>query len=351
MKRFEYLDGLRGLAICGVLLIHVGQSVDGLGGSLANFAAYGFRGVHLFFIVSALTLMTVSHDRLFDARSFYIRRFFRIAPMFYLAIVFYTCLYGFEPRPGVPEGISALDIVLTTFFVHGFKLSSLNSVVPGGWSIASEAIFYALFPFALAFITSLGRAIIAVVLAMGLSVAGHLIFRHGAAPALFDHFGFLSNGSAFACGIALFYLLAKPRPAWLGSGIATVGVIACLAALTLIGVTGMGVLRQELVAIALLSAFAFFAGASESRLIDNPLLSYLGKVSFSVYLVHFAVLHFGENLIDALPGPPAAQFGAAYLLVLGLSVAISTATYNLIELPMIGRGRSLTTKPRELQPA
>lgn len=281
MKRLEYLDGLRGLAICGVLLIHIGQSIDGLGAPLANFAAYGFRGVHLFFIVSALTLMTVSRDRLFDARSFYIRRFFRIAPMFYLAIAFYTCLYGLGPHPGAPEGISILDILLT---------------------------------------------------------------------ALFDHFGFLSNGSAFACGIALFYLLEKPRPAWFGSTMATVGIVASLGVMTLIGLTGMGALRQALVAIILLSALTFFTASSNSKLLNNPVMAFLGKVSFSIYLVHFAVLHFGAGVIQALPGPPTVQFVAAYLLVLGVSAAISTVTYNLIELPMIARGRVLSTRPTVLQP-
>jgi peptidoglycan/LPS O-acetylase OafA/YrhL len=91
MVRLEWIDVLRGIAILMVILIHVGTYTHGLQQSIKNFTDYGSRGVPLFFIVSAFTLFrTVSKK--FNAKSFYIRRFARIAPMFFLALIFYAIL-------------------------------------------------------------------------------------------------------------------------------------------------------------------------------------------------------------------------------------------------------------------
>jgi peptidoglycan/LPS O-acetylase OafA/YrhL len=55
---------------------------------MLDFTAYGARGVQLFYMVSAFTLLSVSRQP-FNARSFFIRRFFRIAPAFYIAMIAY----------------------------------------------------------------------------------------------------------------------------------------------------------------------------------------------------------------------------------------------------------------------
>ena len=169
-ERSDYLDGLRGFAILGVVLIHVGQLYSqAVPAVLANFTNYGFRGVQLFFMVSALTLTASLRRRPADLGSYALRRFLRIAPMFYLAAVFYLILGGTGPSRFAPDGISPLDISLTFLMLHGFSLTSINSVVPGGWSVASEVIFYALLPLTLMFATSLRRSLL--LLAIGVMAA------------------------------------------------------------------------------------------------------------------------------------------------------------------------------------
>src|SRR5262245_32766165 len=79
MPRYAYIDALRGYAILGVISVHTSGAVPHLGGRLRDLATSGQYGVHLFFVVSALTLVMSWHARSDGTYRFYIRRLFRIA--------------------------------------------------------------------------------------------------------------------------------------------------------------------------------------------------------------------------------------------------------------------------------
>ena len=143
MQRYEYIDALRGYAIFGVIIIHANLMVPGLEWPVMRFAMAGDRGVQLFFVASALTLMISWHGRDDSTIPFLVRRFFRITPMFWLAIVFFT---AFTPRHWAPNGIGWPQVFATAAFLHGWHPATINGVVPGGWSIAVEVTFYLAFP-------------------------------------------------------------------------------------------------------------------------------------------------------------------------------------------------------------
>ncbi len=56
VHRYAYIDALRGYAILGVISVHTSGTVPHFGGPLRELASYGQYGVHLFFIISAVTL-------------------------------------------------------------------------------------------------------------------------------------------------------------------------------------------------------------------------------------------------------------------------------------------------------
>src|SRR5690349_21021518 len=93
-KRLGALDALRGIAILMVILFHT--SVDFPPDQrLGRLLGIGNFGVQLFFLVSAITMCHMWQERRNEAGrqfKFYIRRFFRIAPLFWLAMIFYTSL-------------------------------------------------------------------------------------------------------------------------------------------------------------------------------------------------------------------------------------------------------------------
>src|SRR2546425_632822 len=99
-RRVAELDGLRGTAVLFVLIHHYvlreGATAPGIVvSSLQRFASLGWTGVDLFFVLSGFLIGGI----LMDARAspsyfktFYVRRFFRIIPIYYLWIACYVAL-------------------------------------------------------------------------------------------------------------------------------------------------------------------------------------------------------------------------------------------------------------------
>lgn len=350
--RINSLDSLRGVAICGVVLIHSGQQIGNLDGPIGAFASFGFRGVQLFFIVSALTLCIVTRPDAFNARQFYTRRFFRIAPMFYIAIAFYLAARAFGWMDFAPNGIHPLDIASTILFMHGLVPTAINNVVPGGWSIAAEAIFYALFPVVLTYITNIRRAFTLFSASFLLALCLGVLHKTGAptdaAISDFMSFNFLRNAPAFAMGILVFFLL-KPyiKPSESGSGnignnngkIISASIVIFAIAFAAISdkIPGSG-----LFFIPILGATTYAATRFNSPIFVNKPLSFFGEISFSLYLIHFAVLHYVSYIIPRTSSA-ILDLGSIYILTMLFSSFFAWLTYRIVEMPMIAVGRHLSS--------
>lgn len=161
-RKLEYIDFLRGLAILLVVAVHASFSIwyhpsehrsEFFDLFFSSIFYAGQFGVVLFFLVSAITLTLSMGHRNESKYNFYIRRYFRIAPLYYFGILlyFFFRLVVESHRSGeiilFPEGYSLLKIIQNIFFIHGLSTINYNFVVPGGWSIATEMYFYLIFPF------------------------------------------------------------------------------------------------------------------------------------------------------------------------------------------------------------
>jgi peptidoglycan/LPS O-acetylase OafA/YrhL len=360
-NRLAYIDALRGYAILGVIAVHASQAFPNLDKNIQLLANEGARGVQLFFVASALTLMMSWHHRNDGPVPFYIRRIFRIAPMFWLAMVFFLVAYGTGPNEGAPHGIGWLQVLLTASFLHGFYPEALSSIVPGGWSIAAEMTFYAVFPLLAMSIRSWKIAAIALVAAL---IGASRIYPY--VPQLFAvlmpgqdpdltqslaYLWFFNQSPAFMAGILVYHLLHTfpgrvPRRLLQAGLVVSIAIMIANPFTTMVfrgpigllyAVLNIQVIMQYSLAFAL---FAFcLAQLPESPLI-NPVIRYVGKISYSAYLWHFAVLflwsRFGSDL-SALPYPALCFFVAYIALVLTTAVA-ATVTYRLVEAPFIRIG-------------
>lgn len=154
--RIAALDAGRALAIIGVILVHVALWMPDLPYWWQMFANMGQYGVQLFFVISAVTItLTLDEetkrfgdDRSLIARRFYVKRFFRIAPLYYVAIAVYA-LGNFLAEhldAQITPPHSMTDVVANIMFVHEWMPGAVNSVVPGGWSIGVEMCFYLFAP-------------------------------------------------------------------------------------------------------------------------------------------------------------------------------------------------------------
>ena len=232
-RRNQSLDLLRGVAILLVVLVHCQEESTGVVPGLSWFAKeYGGLGVQLFFIVSGYTMMLTYGDRLdlAAARSFYLRRFFRIAPLFWVAIVFYLLVTrGRGITNFAPDGVGVSDVLLTFFFLHSSSVTAYNSVVPGGWSIAVEMQFYLLFPLLIYLFRRRNGAMLCYALIALVSVIGQFVVEPYLIPRLAASLpasqAYLAEGVftswlprqaiCFGFGILLYdYIELKNRPAF-----------------------------------------------------------------------------------------------------------------------------------------
>lgn len=118
-KKLEYINILRGVAVLMVILVHTSQSVKGIHFITYEIAAYGQMGVQLFFILSAYTLCLSMEKRGASEglMPFYLRRYFRIAPLYYFGILF----YGFcnSALKFDMLNFSLKNIAANLLFIHG----------------------------------------------------------------------------------------------------------------------------------------------------------------------------------------------------------------------------------------
>jgi exopolysaccharide production protein ExoZ len=345
MKRLAYIDALRGYAILMVIAVHSSQYFKNLSPTVAALANQGARGVQLFFVASAMTLTmswTARHD---GVTSFYIRRFFRIAPMFYLCIPFFLYLNGFGPNIYAPDGVGLRHVVMAATFTHGFMPDTITSVVPGSWSIADEMILYALFPLLMAVRVRLNNAaalVIAATLVCMLIEAVAVVFTlHFASPTwlvVWKTFYFLWIFNQFPCflfGILVARCIEDGRMV-----LAAPLLVVTSIALALIGPFALPLRAGVLLPILYGLIFAMFAlGLSnwQPKILVNPIICWIGKISYSAYLIHLALIAMGSPF-------PHETYSTAFITLSALTIAISSLTYLFIERPFIRIGHAIALR-------
>lgn len=143
VERQSNIDAARGVAVLMVVLTH-SLMYQGI-----YDAAILQLGVQLFFVVSAFTLCYTINRSNFNIILFYQKRLKRIAPLYWFGILLYityNLVLSFIGK-GQIENYTAENIAMNVLLLHGLSESANNSIVPGGWSIATEVIFYLIFPF------------------------------------------------------------------------------------------------------------------------------------------------------------------------------------------------------------
>lgn len=354
IKKYDYIDALRGLAIILVVLVHASQYVKPLSGVMMRLMNEGARGVQLFYIASAITLcMSWSARRQSDlspVRDFYLRRVFRIAPMFYLAIALFLFLNGTAASYFAPNGISWWFVPVTALFLHGFHPETINSVVPGGWSVAVEMTFYLVFPL-LVRIEKIKYLFLLFVFSLFLQkvnapIAGQIFQYESSQKYLiegFAFFNFVGQLPVFVIGMITYRFLATHG---------LIDIKLALLALTVFAVLlfefwhpNQSFVQGHVVSGAIFAIFAIFIARKPIFVLVNPITVLLGRLSFSMYLVHIAIL----KLLSGTKIPTAAGEGDVvsvlfFLFVLALTAAVSWVTYNVIEKPGVAMGRKLIEK-------
>ncbi|MDE2361260.1 MAG: acyltransferase [Hyphomicrobiales bacterium] len=356
---YRFIDGLRGYAIALVLLVHAGlgtvaiDSLDKFDPApktdillptwLRAICDAAGNGVQLFFVVSAasLTLSLLGRHGT-DLRRYARRRFCRIAPMFYVGLAFYLFLFGFGPRMWAMNGIGWRDVLQTLLLVHAWFPNALNSVVPGGWSIGDEVSFYVLLPalFVLLRRSRLAFLVLAAAVLVAVQTRYAIELRSGAWTP-YKILGFINQSPVFLVGmLAAWAFRFHPLPRIVNSQVWGPLVFVVMVAV-LPQVAGMGeTVLQSHLRFALLGGLLCYAlSGDRSIFFTKSAIVSLGRVSFSVYLIHFALL----RPMHAFAGMLTSSRGVVFLLIdyaalLAVAYALAVLTYRYVEHPFIRLG-------------
>ncbi|MBP1851423.1 acyltransferase family protein [Rhizobium halophytocola] len=336
---YPHVDGLRAIAVIGVLLSHF--NIPGFPG--------GFLGVDVFFVVSGflitrLIIQERGRTGQFSYRNFYLRRIRRLMPAA-LAVIALS-IAAFYPIFGAKDLSSFLRSV--PFVV--FSLANLNFYREVGyfdsaakfkpllhtWSLAVEEQFYLIWPTLLLLLMRFGRWLLPVsLILLVISVTGAAIIR----PLNFSAAYYLLPFRSFELmvGAALATVMAEQSPDYRNIQTLSEWRMALLAGLGMALVLGCYFLFSKtsplpgplslLACIGTALVIAYGAHGPVGQLLTWRPVVWIGLISYSLYLVHWPVfVYISYRLLD-MPSLP------LRMAMFPISIMLATASYYLIEQP------------------
>lgn len=333
------LDGVRAFCIIFTIANHVEGMPRFINGSV---------GVDVFF---ALSGWLITHFLIIEQRgsgtislaNFYIRRIFRIMPLYYVTLALYVLsTYATRDPVKLAEMTPALSYIAT--FNSEYRPVAAGNFFGQAWTLGIEEKFYLVWP---AIMLTLGARPMRAAMAAIACITVFLVLAPGAGQTEFLLRGYIG----LALGTAMAVLVDR-RPAvgaWLERR--SVGGIA-LALMALAYLGSVLVARWTIwnIAIAVLAtpmiASIWLAPNQRlSKFLAMPVLAWLGRLTYAIYLTHNLAKHavvmaFGKLHVPITGWP---------LFIATYAAAIAFAwTLNLtIERPMIALGRKLAKRAQE----
>jgi peptidoglycan/LPS O-acetylase OafA/YrhL len=351
-NRLAFLDALRGLAAVYVVIFHVMAMPSpalATGPVMGAILAMGGTGVALFFVISAFSLAYTMPRHAAAPRpllSFYLHRLFRIAPLFLVLLAFSIWRDGRGSHPGH----SAPEILANVTFTFNLFRGWEAGIVWASWAIGVEMLFYAVFPLLFNLIDTLKRAWLVAALGTAATVLAVTGLGGSSGLAAVGDYGLLRHLPVFLYGILAYHAFkalhamqpSKARRCGMGllviGGTVLIGLTLASARAALSPAIGWGLFGATY-AVLLLGMSLFPLSA-----VVNRATTYLGQVSYSLYLAHPIVIALlipvFRRIQASVPQPDLAYLACA-ALTLGIAIPLAQLGYRFIEVPGIRAGHRL----------
>jgi exopolysaccharide production protein ExoZ len=324
MRTLLSIQYLRAAAALAVVVYHALQWLPQGGFDV------GRAGVDVFFVISGFIMWTITAGEPGRPGAFLWRRFTRVAPAYWAITLIVAAVCAAWPPflPQVRPTPSHLALSLA-FIQHRDPFGLPFPLLPPGWTLNYEALFYLIF--AAGLLLPEGRRLKAVLIALlVVAAAGTFLFQGlyelGANPMLLQ----------FAAGMVLARAAQmKALPGAVAGGLMLTAGLAILALMQIAGILDE-LWRPFLWGV---PAVLMVAGAVtlEARLgvFRSPVLKALGDASYAIYLVHVPVTALVAHTLGHAGAWPLVPVAVA------ASAAAGLAWRALLEKPLIGALRGL----------
>ncbi len=338
-QHFLLLHYLRGAAALMVLAFH---GASNMCGRACSYDALANLGVDLFFVISGFVMWASTSGRNITPTEFYTRRFFRVAPLYYLMTVFVSLVALVTPqllRTAMFDFRHFLDSLL--FLPSRMpRTGQVLPVVVPGWTLNYEMFFYILFATCLALpgkarFPGIIASIVALVLAGMIYKPDGLVTQFYTSQIMLE----------FAYGITIAWVLEV-------LGRKSLQVLINVFSLLVIG--EIAILANILPALntqmtfGIISAIAVWTVCELDARFDVVrigILKWIGDASFSIYLLQMATISAGVFFWKAVGMPIESKMIMPFVVfVTAITFACSYFTYWLVELPMQRIGTRLAKK-------
>ncbi len=311
--------------------------------------AFLWTGVILFFVISGYVFGNLIFQRTEKLSRFFIKRVFRIYPLYFVSLI---CYFFLTPE-NASKGLY--------FLKHLFFLNTTASIEeayffnPAYWSLPVEVEFYLVVPLLILLRKKLGARIIYALFAVSLLLKFFLAFHSGDEPNInvYNILGahILGMFPEFGVGILLYGLTDGAKKSFkydahifLTSGIGILAGCACLfMERQAVGSYPHIIIKAYFTtfcalgfALMLLAAIKYFRNF---KAMDKPFLQ-LGALSYGTYLFHNAVPH----IFDRYHIPTSGFRG--YMAAAACTTLIAVIACRTVEMPLRDYGRRLVRGPR-----
>lgn len=337
------IEGLRAIAIILVVLVHAGFYVPG-----------GFVGVDIFFVISGFLITKHLFDEAKDSGSislkrFYARRILRIFPAS-IAVLLLTLVASYLWLSPLQWISNAYDALFSAFSGINYRLAytgtdyfnvaTIPSPFQHYWSLAIEEQFYLVWPLIILILVKIKgvranlQSVLSVVLVAIIAISLYLSITQTQVSAIWAYFGLhtraweLALGAVVAINLNLFAKVSEK----IGSPLSWLGIGGIVASVVLINeqtpFPGTWALLPTLATTAVVIAGIHKTKYSFESIASNSVIQWIGKISFSWYLIHWPLF-----VIMLLAKDGQVQ-NSDRLVAVALSFLLANLSYFLIENPV-----------------
>lgn len=347
--RFDAIEGLRAILALWVLFSHVILATGWTGADLYwpfNVIRAGGLAVVGFMVVSGFAISHLVITGQEPYRQYIWRRWLRLFPLMAVIICVGVAMHTLWPYVlRYDDRYTVQYLIAHATMLHGMIPTqilpeSATSIVGPAWSISLEWQFYLVAPFIILPIAR-GKYAIATLMLLAFIFTRKATWHLFGYELTFDEGAFLPvRIFYFLLGIASYLAVTRighlPMSASLGAFVVMLVFIAT---------------RDYPISVWAFALMGIFGVKAFDSMLSGPTLRYLGKISFSIYLVHgLFVVGLRYAMIELGMEPQTLTFAVVLsALTLAGTIFVSHFTYLWIELPFINYGKyGRLTKPQPI---
>lgn len=368
MERNPQIDGLRAIAIILVISFHyINNQLVGVPHPFAKFlyfsTSFGWAGVDLFFVLSGFLIGSIlikNQEKGDFFKTFYLRRFVRIIPNYFLLIFFFLIIINLPLLKDdyFLSGNRVIPIWSYFLMVHNLFMASLhnmgNTAMSVTWSIGIEEQFYLLFPLFIYFIkpkfipaflvfvvllANLFRLITPILPGENFSIPAYVLL-----PCRMD---------AISFGILIAWMNLKLdfkilNNNHLNSLYFLIFLIVSICGYLMVKFGDIGPIRNSLFALVFSSILVISLARPNSyfgQILGSKILVWIGRISYSLYLFHYIILGvfvvIGQNYFPDLFGLKGFIIS---IIAISFSVLFSWLIFKYFETPFVKFGKKFVYK-------